>query len=68
MGGGYYRQEVRGNREKISCKRHKVGSTHFVLVSFFKNVFDGLVRWLDGFKPTGEFCFSIMEEKLYGRA
>ena len=45
-----------------------MGSTHFVLVSFFKNVFDGLVRWLDGFKPTGEFCFSIMEEKLYGRA
>ena len=69
MGGGNYSEELIvnseefcggseeaiGNSEEVFCGRHKVGLTHFVLISFLENVFHKLVRWLSGMRSTGGF-------------
>lgn len=59
--GGNYSEEVIGKREEVFCERHKVGLTHFVLISFLENVFHKLVRWLSGKRSTGGAGFRFLK-------
>lgn len=65
MGGGNYSEEVIGDSEEVFCERHKVGLTHFVLISFLENAFHKLVRWLSGKRSTAGFRFLKARHVLF---